>query len=115
MKKIVPGGYYSYDAAGKKIWLDYSYYGVGLENIDRIRNLSKNLDLYSSSGAGKPITVSNGCITHSYQGTEADADKIQVTLRTPIPSLDTLSFLPLLDSNGAYMLDSDGKILEVPV
>lgn len=44
MKKIVPGGYYSYDAAGKKIWLDYSYYGVGLENIDRIRNLSKNLD-----------------------------------------------------------------------
>ena len=33
MRVIVPGGYYSYDSAGKKIWLDYQYYGATLENI----------------------------------------------------------------------------------
>lgn len=110
MKKIVPGGYYSFDAAGKKIWLDYSYYAVGLENIDRIRNLSKNLDLYSSSGAGKPISVSNGCITHSYPGTEADADKIQVTLKTPI----TNSLTELTPVDGVVTLETDGKVLVLP-
>lgn len=115
MRVIVPGGYYSYDSAGKKIWLDYQYYGTTLENIEKIKNLTRNKVLYDCKLSKEPVTVSNGCITHSYSGTEADADKIQVTLRTPITSLDTLSYHPLLDSNGAYMLDSDRKILEVPV
>ena len=115
MRVIVPGGYYSYDSAGKKIWLDYQYYGTTIENIERVKNLTRNKILYDCKRSTVLPTVENGCITHSYQGTEADTDKIQVTLRTPIPSLDTLSFLPLLDSNGAYMIDSDGKIIEVPV
>ena len=115
MRVIVPGGYYSYDSAGKTIWLVYQYYGTTIENIERVKNLTRNKILYDCKRSTVLPTVENGCITHSYQGTEADEDKIQIVLRTPITSLDTLSYHPLLDSNGAYMLDSDGKILEVPV
>lgn len=81
MRVIVPGGYYSYDSAGKKIWLDYQYYGTTLENIERVKNLTRNKILYDCKLSKEPVTVSNGCITHSYQGTEADTDKIQAQKR----------------------------------
>lgn len=115
MKIVVPGGYYSYDSSLKKIYLDYKYYNLGLENIESIRNLTRGTILYNYKNSNTQVTCENGIITHQCPCVDASTDKIQIVLKTPIPSLDTLSFLPLLDSNGAYLLDSDGKILEVPV
>ena len=105
MRVIVPGGYYSYDSAGKKIWLDYQYYGTTLENIERVKNLTRNKILYDSKLSKEPVTVSNGCITHSYPGTEADTDKIQITLRTPIQ--ESLTELEAVD--GVVTLSTTGK------
>lgn len=110
MRVIVPGGYYSYDSAGKKIWLDYQYYGTTLENIERVKNLTRNKILYDCKRSTVLPTVENGCITHSYQGTEADADKIQVTLNTPI----TNSLTELTPVDGVVTLSTDGKVLVLP-
>jgi hypothetical protein len=110
LRVIVPGGYYSYDSAGKKIWLDYQYYGTTLENIERIKNLTRNKILYDSKLSKEPVTVENGCITHSYQGTEADTDKIQITLRTPIKY--SLTELEAVD--GVVTLETTGKVLVLP-
>jgi len=110
LRVIVPGGYYSYDSAGKKIWLDYQYYGTNLENIEKIKNLTRNKILYDCKRSTVLPIVSNGCITHSYQGTEADTDKIQITLRTPI----TNSLTELTPVDGVVTLETDGKVLVLP-
>lgn len=110
MRVIVPGGCYSYDSAGKKIWLDYQYYGTTLENIEKIKNLTRNKILYDCKRPTVLPTVANGCITHSYQGTEADTDKIQVTLKTPI----TNSLTELTPVDGVVTLETDGKVLVLP-
>jgi len=114
MRIIVPGNYYSLDSAQKKIWLDYSYYGLTVENIEVIKNLTRNKIIYTNQRSTPLISLSNGCITYTWDGYSEDSDKLQIVLRTHIVSLDTLSYFPLLDSNGAYMLDSEGKIFEVP-
>lgn len=110
MRVIVPGSHYSYDSAGKKIWLDYQYYGTTLENIERVKNLTRNKILYDCKRPTVLPTVANGCITHSYPGTEADTDKIQVTLKTPIT--DSLTELTPVD--GVVTLETDGKVLVLP-
>jgi len=114
MKVIIPGGYYSYDSATKKIWLSYEYYNLGVEQIDSIRDLSQNMLFYDARDPQYPLTVANGCITHSYPNAGSNTDKIQIVLRTPILSVNDNTYQPLLDSNAAYLLDSDGKIIEVP-
>jgi hypothetical protein len=115
MKVIVPGGHYSYYAAEKKLYPSYEYYNVGVEQVESIRNLSKDMLFYDASNPQYPITVENGCITHTYPSAGADGDKIQIVLKTPILSVDDNTYQPLLDSNAAYLLDSNGKIIEVPV
>jgi len=114
MRVIVPGGFYSHDSAQKKIWLDYSYYGLGVENVESIKNITRNSIIYSVKRSIPGISFSNGCITYSRDCYSEDGDKLQIVLMPPIPSLDTLSYHPLIDSNGTYLLDSDDKIIEVP-
>jgi hypothetical protein len=117
VKHIIPGGHYSYDVSEKRIWMSYEYYGLTVENFYKIVNITRGFILYSVDRpySENTITVSNGCISLSYSGYGEDTDKIQIVLKTPITDVDTLSYQPLLDSNSAYFLDSDGKILEVPV
>ena len=113
MEIIVPGGHYSYDSTTKKLWLSYEYYNLAVENIDMIKNLTSNKIMYSAKNPQYPITVVNGCITHTYPAAGANGDKIQITLRSPMLSVNDNTYQPLLDSNAAYLLDSDGNIIEV--
>jgi len=110
MENIIPGGHYSYDSTNKQIWLSYEYYYLGVENIHRIKNLSKNLDFYNSDTPKYPLTFLNGCITHSYPSSGEDEDKIQIVLRTPIT--DSLTELEAVD--GVITLETDGKVLVLP-
>jgi hypothetical protein len=89
MKVIVPGGHYSYDSATKKLYPSYEYYNVGVEQVESIRNLSKDMLFYDASNPQYPITVENGCITHTYPSAGTDTDKIQIVLRTPFSLPDS--------------------------
>lgn len=110
MENIVPGGHYFYKAATKQIFLSYEYYKICVENIHRIKNLSKNLDFYNSDNPKYPLVFENGCITHSYPASGEDGDKIQIVLRTPI----TGSLTELTAVDGVITLETDGKILVLP-
>jgi len=110
MRVIVPGGFYSHDSAQKKIWLDYSYYGLGVENVESIRNLTRNSIIYSVKRSIPGITFSNGCITYSRECYSEDSDKLQIVLRAPIE--DALELLEATE--GVITLDTSGKVLVLP-
>ena len=110
MRVIVPGGFYSHDSVQKKIWLDYSYYGLGVENVESIRNLTRNSIIYSVKRSIPGITFSNGCITYSRDCYSEDSDKLQIGLRTPVP--DSLELLEATE--GVITLDTSGKVLVLP-
>ena len=110
MRVIVPGGFYSHNAAQKKIWLDYSYYGLGVENVESIRNLTRNSIIYSVKRSIPGITFSNGCITYFKECYSEDADKLQIVLRTPVP--DSLDLLEATE--GVITLETEGKVLVLP-
>ena len=86
MRVIVPGGFYSHDSAQKKIWLDYSYYGLGVENVESIKNITRNSIIYSVKRSIPGISFQNGCITYSRDCYSEDSDKLQIVLMSPIPS-----------------------------
>ena len=110
MRLVVPGGFYSHNAAQKKIWLDYSYYGLGVENVESIKNLTRNSIIYSVKRSIPGITFSNGCITYSRDCYSEDLDKLQIVLRTPLP--DSLELLEAIE--GVITLDTSGKVLVLP-
>jgi len=110
MHLVVPGGFYSHNAALKQIWLDYSYYGLGVENVESIRNLTRNSIIYSVKMSIPGITFSNGCITYSRECYSEDSDKLQIVLRTPVP--DSLELLEVTE--GVITLDTSGKVLVLP-
>ena len=110
MRLVVPGGFYSHDSALKKIWLDYSYYGLGVENVESVRNLTRNSIIYSVKRSIPGITFSNGCITYSRDCYSEDLDKLQIVLRTPVP--DSLELLEATE--GVITLETDGEVLVLP-
>jgi hypothetical protein len=111
MKHIIPGGRYSYVAATKKFWLSYEYYNLGVENIDSIRDLSRDILFYDARNFKRyPVTVENGCITHTYPVAGSNTDKIQIVFRTPI--LDSLTELTPVD--GVCTVEASAKIIAIP-
>ena len=110
MRVIVPGGFYSHNSALKKIWLDYSYYGLGVENVESIKNITRNSIIYSVKRSIPGITFSNGCITYSRECYSEDSDKLQIVLRTPIE--DSLELLEATE--GVITLDTSGKVIVLP-
>jgi hypothetical protein len=110
MEHIIPGGYYYYDSATKKLWLDYQYYNLAVENIHLIKNLTTNKIMYSAKNPQYPVTVLNGCITHSYPSAGGNTDKIQIVLKTPI--LDSLTELTPVD--GICTVEASAKIIAIP-
>jgi len=110
MRLVVPGGSYSHNAALKKIWLDYSYYGLGVENVESIKNITRNSIIYSVKRSIPGISFQNGCITYSRDCYSEDGDKLQIVLRTPVP--DSLDLLEATE--GVITLETEGKVLVLP-
>ena len=110
MDIVIPSANYTIDASEKKIVLTYPYDSITAEQITSIRNITKNMLIYSASDPTKSgITIDPaGTINYNYDGAMEDTDIIRIEVdSTPIDvNITNISLLGQSDVLEVYSSES---------
>jgi hypothetical protein len=110
MDIVIPSANYTIDASEKKIVLTDPYDSITAEQITSIRNITKNMLIYSASDPTKSgITIDPaGTINYNYDGAMEDTDIIRIEVNsTPIDvNITNISLLGQSDVLEVYSSES---------
>ena len=110
MDIVIPSANYTIDASEKKIVLTDPYDSITAEQITSIRNITKNMLIYSASDPTKSrITIDPaGTINYNYDGAMEDTDIIRIEVdSTPIDvNITNISLLGQSDVLEVYSSES---------